>query len=113
MLTLDGNSLTIKDVARAARREETDIRISEEAKAGVARSRKLVEEWCERGEVIYGVTTGFGEFANVIIPRDDIRRLQQNLIRSHSAGVGAPLAPEVVRAMLLLRANALAKGFSG
>src|SRR5437016_7786279 len=105
MLTLDGNSLTIEDVARVARREVKDVRISGEAKARVEASRALVEEWCERGEVIYGVTTGFGEFANVIIPRDDIRTLQQNLVRSHSAGVGEPLAPEVVRAMLLLRAN--------
>ncbi len=79
----------------------------------VARSRQLVDEWVERGEIIYGVTTGFGEFANVNIPREELRQLQQNLLRSHAAGVGEPLAPEVVRAMLLLRANALAKGCSG
>jgi len=113
VITLDGNSLTIEEVARVARREETNIRISEEAKAKIARSRELVEEWVERGEVIYGITTGFGEFANVTIPRDELRELQQNLLRSHAAGVGEPLPPEVVRAMLLLRANALAKGFSG
>ncbi len=120
MIILDGNSLTIEDVARVARREETsmtghalDIRISDEAKVKIARSRALVDEWVERGEIIYGVTTGFGEFANVNIPREELRQLQQNLLRSHSAGVGEPLAPEVVRAMLLLRANALAKGCSG
>ena len=113
MITLDGNSLTIQDVARVARREETEIRISEDAKARIAASRRLVDEWIERGEVIYGVTTGFGEFANVTIPHDDLRQLQQNLLRSHAAGVGEPLAPESIRAMLLLRANALAKGFSG
>jgi histidine ammonia-lyase len=103
----------IEEVARVARGEEIDIRISEEAKARVARSRALVEEWVERGEIIYGITTGFGEFANINIPREELRALQQNLLRSHSAGVGEPLAPEVVRAMLLLRANALSKGFSG
>ena len=113
MIVLDGNSLTIEDVARVAGREETDIRISDEAKKRVAESRALVERWVEEGKTIYGVTTGFGEFANVTIPRNDIRTLQQNLIRSHSAGVGEPLSAEVVRAMLLLRANALAKGFSG
>ena len=113
MILLDGNSLTIDDVARVARGEEKDIRISEEAKAQIARSRALVDEWVERGEIIYGVTTGFGEFANVNIPHDELRQLQQNLLRSHSAGVGEPLPPEVVRAMLLLRANALAKGCSG
>ncbi len=120
MIILDGNSLTIDDVARVARREETrmtdhapDIRISDEAKIKIARSRALVDEWIERGEIIYGVTTGFGEFANVNIPHDELRQLQQNLLRSHAAGVGEPLAPEIVRAMLLLRANALAKGCSG
>jgi len=113
MLILNGNSLTIDDVARVARREETDVRISDDAKIRIARSRELVEGWVERGETIYGVTTGFGEFANVSIPKSDLRALQQNLLRSHSAGVGEPLSDEVVRAMLLLRANALAKGFSG
>ena len=113
MITLDGNSLTIEDVARVARDEERDIRISEEAKQKIARSRQLVDEWIERGEIIYGVTTGFGEFANVNIPHDELRQLQQNLLRSHSAGVGEPLEPDVVRAMLLLRTNALAKGCSG
>ncbi len=127
MIILDGNSLTINDVARVARREETrmtdhaqrmtdhalDVHISEDAKVKIARSRALVDEWVERGEIIYGVTTGFGEFANVNIPREELRQLQQNLLRSHAAGVGEPLAPEIVRAMLLLRANALAKGCSG
>jgi histidine ammonia-lyase len=113
LLLLDGESLTIEDVARVAERKETEFRISDEAQERVRRSRQLVEEWVERGETIYGVTTGFGEFANVRIPREDLRTLQQNLLRSHSAGVGEPLSPEVVRAMLVLRANALAKGCSG
>ena len=113
MILLDGNSLTLENVARVARREETDIRISDEAKARVAASRALIDDWVERGEVIYGVTTGFGEFANVTIPHDELRQLQQNLLRSHAAGVGEPLSPEIVRSMLLLRANALAKGYSG
>ncbi len=113
MLKLDGESLSIEDVARVARRDETDIRISDEAAKRVERSRRLVDKWVASGETIYGITTGFGEFANVSIPTEQIRQLQQNLLRSHSAGVGEPLAPEVVRAMLLLRANALAKGCSG
>jgi len=113
LLVLDGNSLTTADVVHVSRREETDVRISDNAKPTILASRKLVDEWVERGETIYGITTGFGEFANVRIAHDQIRELQQNLLRSHSAGVGEPLSPEVVRAMLLLRANALAKGFSG
>lgn len=113
MLALDGNSLTIEDVVRAATHAERQFSIADSAKHQILLSRKLVEQWVERGETIYGVTTGFGEFANVSIPRKDIRLLQLNLIRSHSAGVGEPLSPEIVRAMLLLRANALAKGCSG
>ncbi|MBS1904000.1 MAG: histidine ammonia-lyase [Bacteroidetes bacterium] len=113
MLLLDGNSLLIADVERVARREITEIALSDASRVRVRASRALVEEWVEHGEVIYGVTTGFGEFANVVIPRADIESLQQNLLRSHSAGTGTPLVPEVVRAMLLLRANALAKGYSG
>lgn len=113
MITLDGNSLTINDVARVARREETEFSISARSLERVKASRKLVDDWVEKGEVIYGVTTGFGEFANVSIPLHQIEELQVNLIRSHAAGVGAPLSYEVVRAMLLLRANALSKGYSG
>src|SRR5439155_13538567 len=79
----------------------------------VEASRRLVDDWVQKGETIYGITTGFGEFANVLIPPSEIKELQQNLLRSHSAGVGVPLRDEVVRAMLLLRANALAKGYSG
>lgn len=113
MLTIDGYSLTITDVARAARGEERAFTLSNQSLARVQQSRKLVDDWVASGKVIYGITTGFGEFANVTIPIHQIEELQQNLIRSHSAGVGTPLRSEVVRAMLLLRANALAKGFSG
>ena len=77
------------------------------------RSRTLVEEWLEKKERIYGVTTGFGEFSNVNIPFDKIEELQHNLIASHAAGTGEPLPPEIVRAMMILRVNALAKGFRG
>src|SRR6188768_1840066 len=105
MITLDGNSLTIEQVAQVARREETEFALSAESRKRVVASRTLVDDWVEKGEVIYGVTTGFGEFANVSIPLHQIEELQVNLIRSHAAGVGAPLSHEVVRAMLLLRAN--------
>ncbi len=76
-------------------------------------SRKQVEKWLSGNEVIYGVTTGFGEFATVKIPHEKIRELQANLIRSHSAGTGSPLPGDIVRLIILLRANALAKGYSG
>jgi histidine ammonia-lyase len=110
---LDGNSLTISDVAKAARRELIEFSLLPQALKWVEASRRLVDQWVKSGEIIYGITTGFGEFANVSIPIAQIKELQQNLLRSHSAGVGVPLRDEVVRAMLLLRANALAKGYSG
>src|SRR6185369_5557294 len=91
----------------------TEFSLSPAALKRVLASRKLVDDWVAKGETIYGITTGFGEFANVSIPQSEIKQLQQNLLRSHSAGVGVPLRSEVVRAMLLLRANALAKGYSG
>ncbi|MFQ5837977.1 MAG: histidine ammonia-lyase, partial [Thermoplasmata archaeon] len=76
-------------------------------------SRRLVEKIGKEGRVAYGIKTGLGELANVSIPDEDIRRLQLNIIRSHSAGVGDPLPREIVRAMMVLRANGLAKGHSG
>ncbi len=111
-LILDGKSLRVEDVHNAATTRAT-ISISPSAKKAIQSSRNLVEEWVKKGEVVYGVTTGFGEFSNVHIPHDKIEELQENLIVSHAAGTGDPLPPEVVRAMIILRLNALAKGFSG
>ncbi len=111
-LLLDGNSLTVADVHRLSR-PGMKIGLSPSAKTRMHASRKLVEKWVERGDTIYGVTTGFGELATVRIGRDNIEQLQLNLIRSHSAGAGEPLSEQVVRAMMVLRLNALAKGFSG
>lgn len=111
-LFLDGNSLTIGD-AFLAERNGIKVLLSDSAVKKMERSRKLVEKWLASDEVIYGVTTGFGEFASVKIPHDKIKELQVNLIRSHSAGTGDPLPSNIVRLMILLRANALAKGYSG
>jgi len=113
MLVLNGNSLSIADLYSTATNFTSTIALSVAAKKAMQRSRALVEEWLAGDEVIYGVTTGFGEFANVRIPHDKIEELQKNLIVSHAAGAGDPLPPEVVRAMMILRINALAKGFSG
>lgn len=113
MLVLTGNSLSISDLYTTAMNPKAKISLAPSAKKAMKRSRALVEEWLANDEVIYGVTTGFGEFANVRIPFDKIELLQKNLIISHAAGAGDPLPPEVVRAMMILRINALAKGFSG
>lgn len=109
---VDGETLTIDDVIRVAR-GNAQVKISEEAKKKVKKSREALEKLVKEKHVIYGVNTGFGELSNVKISQDEIRELQLNLIRSHSVGVGKPLTTVVVRALMLLRANTLAKGFSG
>lgn len=111
-LALDGKSLTIEDLAQVAR-GGLRVSLAERAKKRMARSRAWVEQAIERREVVYGVTTGFGAFQNISIPPEKLLELQRNLILSHCAGVGPPLPIDVVRAMMLLRANALAKGLSG
>ena len=77
------------------------------------RSRRLVEQWVAEKKIIYGITTGFGSLQNEIIPAEDVEQLQENILLSHAAGVGRALPEETVRAMMLLRGNALAKGYSG
>jgi histidine ammonia-lyase len=109
---LDGRSLDLTDLVRVAR-EGALVRCDDRALAGLADSRATVEAAVARGETIYGINTGFGKLANVRIDPPDLERLQANLIRSHAAGVGDPLAEEVVRAMMLLRANVLLRPTSG
>ncbi|MGK2934705.1 MAG: histidine ammonia-lyase [Gemmatimonadaceae bacterium] len=111
-ISLDGNSLTIGDVhAVAVARERVEL--APAAKARMARTRTVVEAAAAGGQVVYGVTTGFGKLADVAIDPAKLEELQVNLVRSHVSGVG-PLLPErEVRAMMLLRANVIAKGFSG
>ena len=109
---VDGESLTLEDVVQVARYNEP-VFLDESAILRIKKSRALVETAIKEGRVVYGVNTGFGDLANVSINKADLARLQINIIRSHSAGVGPPFSREVVRGMMLLRANALAKGFSG
>lgn len=109
---IDGESLTIEDVVQVARHNEPVI-LDDEAIPRIKSSRAVVETAIKEGEVVYGVNTGFGDLSDVPVNKVDLARLQVNLIRSHSAGVGPPFSKEVVRGMMLLRANALAKGYSG
>jgi histidine ammonia-lyase len=99
----------LEEVARAGR----PVVLGVPSREAMAVSRRLVDQVLERGEVVYGVNTGFGELSRVVIPRADVDRLQMNLLRSHSVGVGPPLPEDVVRGMLLLRADSLARGYSG
>ena len=111
-LKLDGERLTIADVRAVASGRET-VALAPSAIGKMLRSREPVERLAAGDEPIYGVNTGVGLLADVRIAREELDRLQLNVIRSHAAGVGPPLAREVVRAMMLIRANVLAKGFSG
>ncbi len=110
---IDGRSLTLEQVGRVARMEVDRVELARLARDGVQAGRDFVESLLERGEVIYGVSTGFGRLAEVVIPEDKRGALQRNLVRSHASGMGTPLPPPVVRAIVLLRANALARGNSG
>lgn len=111
-LIVDGKSLTL-DKIEFFLKESPTVSLSSEAKKNVTKARKLIDKWVDEGKVIYGVTTGFGEFANISISKKDIEKLQENLIVSHSTGVGDPLPPFIVKIMMLLRVNALASGHSG
>ena len=112
MVLLDGNSLTLDQLVAVAR-EAAAVAVAPAAMARVRASRAVVDA-AARGEApVYGVNTGFGSFAEVRIPAESLDALQVNLLRSHAAGVGEPLPDAVVRAMMALRANVLAKGYSG
>ena len=110
---LDGNHLTLADTCSIARARTAEVTLAPVAYEQMNASRALVDRLAAGDAPIYAVNTGVGLLADVRIPAGDLERLQRNVIRSHCAGVGDPLAREVVRAMMLIRANVLAKGFSG
>jgi histidine ammonia-lyase len=112
VVVLTGADLTIADVEAVAR-GGTPVRLDVHARSRMDEARAVVEQLVAAGEVVYGITTGFGDLAGTYIPPADARQLQENLLVSHAVGVGAPLPRDVVRAMLLLRANTLALGHSG
>jgi histidine ammonia-lyase len=111
MIELDGNSLTLAQTEAVARGEK--VSLLREARERVERARRFVEQIIARDELVYGINTGFGKLSEVTIPTEQLRELQINLVRSHACGVGEPLPESIVRAMMLHRANVLAKGFSG
>jgi histidine ammonia-lyase len=112
VIEIDGDALDLGVLEQVAR-GEAEVALTAAGRERIRRSRAVVERAVEEGQVVYGVTTGFGRLSDVAIPLDRIEELQLNLIRSHACGVGAPLPREEVRAVTLLRANVLAKGFSG
>ena len=111
-MQLDGQPLTLSEIARVAL-ENAAVEVSPSAHPRIVASRKVIEEIIARDAVVYGVSTGFGKLSDVRIPQSDLAELQLNLVRSHACGIGNPLSEPEARAMMLLRANVLALGFSG
>ncbi|MCK4337530.1 MAG: histidine ammonia-lyase [Candidatus Aminicenantes bacterium] len=112
MILLDGETLTLDQVVKVARFLEK-VDIHEGNKALVEQSAETVNRFLKRNKVVYGITTGFGNFADVVIPKNQVRALQKNLLMSHATGTGPFIRDEQVRAMMVLRINALIKGYSG
>ena len=111
-MEISGSPISLAQLNAVATGNER-IELTDESRDRIRRSRAVVEKILEQGQVIYGISTGFGKLSDVKIESDALRQLQLNLVRSHSCGVGKPLAIPEVRAMIFLRANVLALGFSG
>jgi len=112
MFLIDGNNLNVQNSIKIII-ENLKIGISGKVALRIRKSRALVEKWTDEGEIVYGINTGFGEFKDIIISKEKIEKLQENLILSHSAGVGDYIPDEIARLILLFRINSLIKGYSG
>src|SRR5687767_12216255 len=112
MIQLDGRPLTLQQIVDVANGKE-EISLSDKARGRIDDARRVVEDIVSEGRTVYGVNTGFGKLSDLSIQKSDLQQLQLNLVRSHSCGLGNPLSEVEARAMLLLRANVLATGFSG
>jgi histidine ammonia-lyase len=111
-LSLTSQGLALKDVVDVAR-NLINVELSSEVLKRVKEARTVVDKAVSDGKVVYGVNTGFGALSDKVISKKDLEKLQKNLLLSHSAAVGEPLDTETVRALMLLRANTLARGYSG
>lgn len=112
IIQINGNELTLDEIVKVAR-QGYKVELTVEAENRVIKSRSIVDEIVDNNRVIYGITTGFGKFSDVTISGEDCKKLQTNLIISHACGAGDPFSNEIVKTIMLLRANALAKGYSG
>ncbi|MCE7963433.1 MAG: histidine ammonia-lyase, partial [Acidobacteria bacterium ACB1] len=114
-IVIDGETLTFDEVLAVANGKpgEPVVSLSDSAVAKVERAAEAVDKLLERGEIAYGITTGFGAFKDKIISREEVERLQKNIVLSHAVGVGDAFDIPTTRAIMLIRANTLARGFSG
>ncbi len=112
MIILDGRSLNLETFMQVARFKE-EVMLSKESKVLVQKARDYVDHVVESEKPVYGINTGFGKLSDVPINKCDVSHLQKNLLMSHACGVGSPLSDEIVRGMMVLRINALIKGYSG
>jgi len=111
-VSITGANLTYEEIL-AVSREGARVYLAEQARGKIASARALVDRLVAEEKAVYGITTGFGKFYDITISKEQVAQLQRNLIVSHACGVGTPLPQDTVRALMLLRANALAKGYSG
>lgn len=111
-VVLTGHDLTLAELVAVAR-YDAKIKLAESAIESIKKSRAIVDNIVNSNSVVYGITTGFGSLCRVHISKEDCSQLQENLIRTHSCGFGKPFSREATRAMMLIRANALVKGYSG
>ena len=109
---ITGNDLTLEELVSVCR-ENAPVALSGEAKERILESRRIVDKLVEEEQIVYGVTTGFGKFSDVIVTQEECLTLQKNLIITHAVGAGKPFSRDVARGIMLLRVNNLAKGFSG
>lgn len=112
MIKIDGETLTVEQVNAVARKNEK-IGVSEKAQKKIIAGQNLVQELVNKGEALYGITTGIGEFSRIKISKEQSEELQKRIIYSHAAGVGNVVASDIVRATMLLRANVIATGYTG
>src|SRR5512134_1992411 len=111
-LLIDGESLSLDDVAEVAV-SRSRVGLHPDAVAKMSKSRAVVDAVVNENRTVYGISTGFGKLSDVHVGHEQLKQLQHNLLRSHASGVGDPFSEEEVRALILLRANVLAKGLSG
>jgi len=112
IIQINGNELTLEQIVKVSR-QGYRVELTIEAEKRVIKSRNIVEDIVDNNRVIYGITTGFGKFSDVTISGEDCKKLQRNLIISHACGTGKRFSNEIVKTIMLLRANALSKGYSG